>query len=252
MKKVNPIVSIFFHNYYGHDEEWMAFFSQELTLPFHLFYNGVSDSYNRLRQGSNLLKLKEQASTTYLNELIVRASTNKGKDIGGKLALMDAYLKLEAKSDYILLLHDKQSPYHANNEQWKKELFRIAEKEYQEKVIKIFRTNKQAGIVASANAIKNELDNEQKSNAYTDSALIKTLKENYNIHPPHLQYVAGTMFWVRAGIFEDFFKVYSPLLIRSQMEEGNVTDNEQPTYAHAWERLLCWLVTAQGYQIKGV
>ena len=241
------LVSIFFHNYYGNDQEWMNFFSRELTLPYYLFYNGVADSYYRLTQNREQVKTNGEG----LQHLYKRESTNKGKDIGGKLILMDAWLQAGIQSDYILLLHDKHSPYHSHSGSWKKDLFRIAEKEYQQTIIDLFN-DPQTGIVASKNAIRNEEDNEQKRNAYIDSPLIQSLKSKYQLQPPGLQYVAGTMFWVRASLFSAFFTQYAPLQIRSELEAGNITDIEGPTITHAWERLLCWIVTNKGYQIKGI
>jgi lipopolysaccharide biosynthesis protein len=246
-----PILSIFFHNYYGNDQEWLTFLKKEINLPFYLFYNGVAGSYYRLTQTATLTQAPEQHKESRLQQLVVKASTNKGKDIGGKLILMDAWLKLAAQSDYILLLHDKHSPYHSNSDRWKKDLFRIAENALLPRILELFQ-DPQTGIVASANAIRNEADNEQKSNFYINSPLITSLKEQYGITDPNLLYVAGTMFWVRAGLFKEFFSTYSPLAIRATLESGNITDTDAPTITHAWERLLCWIITNKGYQIKGV
>ncbi len=96
------------------------------------------------------------------------------------------------------------------------------------------------------------MDNEQKSNFYIDSPLIRSLKDKYHLQPPDLQFVAGTMFWVRASQFKDFFTQNPPLHIRSELEQGNVTDIDGATIAHSWERLLCWIVTTKGYQIRGI
>jgi lipopolysaccharide biosynthesis protein len=250
LKRTKSIISVFFHNYYGHDQEWASFFLHELKLPFHLFYNCVSDSFYRITQTGNIHTLYEQA--TFLQKLYVRDATNKGKDIGGKLLLMDAYLKSGIQSDYILLLHDKNSPYHSLGAQWKKDLFRIVQNEYIEKITSLFNNNPKTGIIASKNAIRNELDNELNSDAYIHSPLIQELKSKYQIQVSDLQFVAGTMFWVRAAIFENFFSTWSALNIRSELESGNIMDTEGPTRTHAWERLFCWLVTAKGYQIMGV
>jgi len=252
LENKTPILSVFFHNYYGNDREWMTYFNQELTLPYYLFYNCVADSWYRIIQKTPGSQEQEPVTGSNLQHLYKKESTNKGKDIGGKLVLMDAYLKMEVQSDYILLLHDKHSPYHTHSNQWKKDLFRIAEKTFQQKIIDHFNSDPQTGIVASQNAIRNELDNEQKRNAYIDSALIQSLKTKYNIQPTGLQYVAGTMFWVKASLFEDFFKQYPPLQIRSELDAGNITDIDGPTITHAWERLLCWIVTNKGYQIRGI
>lgn len=204
----------------------------------------MQDSFSGNNQVEKLIR-------AFPSQLYLRQSPNKGKDIGGKLLMMDAYLKLGVKSDYILLLHDKRSPYHHKSLQWQEELFRIAKKDLIPEVYSLFEHNSKIGIIASANNIRNEADNDQQRNAYTDSSFINALKHRYRIHPPGLQYVTGTMFWVRAELFEEFFTQYNPLIIRSELEDGNVTD-ESPTNAHAWERLLCWMVTAKGFQIKGI
>ena len=251
MKSQEPILTILFHNYYGGDQQWLSYFSGQFGRNCNLFYNCVSGSYPRLSQIDNFCNRSNDCSLNSGLNLIIKNSSNKGKDIGGKLVLMDAYLRLGIKSDYILLLHDKHSPYHNQSEQWQKQLFRIAQKEYYEEIIDLFDKDSQVGIVAAQNAIRNEADNDQNRDAYTSTEFIQSLKKEYNIYPPGLQYVAGTMFWIRASIFEDFFSIYSPLKIRSQMEEGNVLDDE-PTVTHAWERLLSWLVTSKGYKIKGI
>lgn len=241
-----PRYTILFHNYYGDDRNWISYFNSQATAAFDLFYNGVSGSYHRLKAYEDLKKFDGQI--TKLHAII---SPNKGKDIGGKLALLDAYLRSGQQSDYLLLLHDKRSPYQSSGASWREQLFRIAKKELQQQVFESFAHDPSVGIIASKNMIRNEADNEQQRDAYTDSEFISALKKKYAIEPPHLAYVAGTMFWVRASLFVNFFRRHAPLDIRSTLEDGNVTD-ENPTITHAWERLLCWIVTAQGYKIKGV
>jgi lipopolysaccharide biosynthesis protein len=244
--------SVFFHNYYGNDQDWISFLSHEFQEPFNLFYNCVADSYYRLRAPA--LSSASFATGNFPDQFTVsiKQSPNKGKDIGGKLVLMDAYLRMNDPTDYILLLHDKHSPYHPNGEKWKKDLLRIATREYQQQVFQAFRENTETGIVASENAIRNELNNDQKRNAYIDSPTIDALRKKYGIDSPDLQYVAGTMFWVRASLMEDFFNVHSPLYIRGELENGNIADDANPTITHAWERMLCWLITSRGYQIRGI
>lgn len=246
------MLSIFFHNYYGNDQQWITYFTSQFTLPFNLFYNCVSDAYNRVSQADGGSSSGLQEVLGDKGRLFLRNTPNKGKDIGGKLVLLDAYLRLGIRSDYLLFLHDKHSPYHSNSQQWQKDLFRIAQREYLDQVLRAFRSDPEVGIVASRNAIRNESDNDQGREAYTESGFIAALKDKYGIRPPGLQYAAGTMFWVKASLYEEFFASHSPLEIRATLEEGNVLDNDQPTHTHAWERLLSWLVTSQGYKIKGV
>ncbi len=166
--------------------------------------------------------------------------------------MMDAYLKSNFKSDYILVMHDKNSPYHTNSIQWNNDLLRIAENKLQDTIKTLFSNDSQIGIIASKNAIRNELHNNQKSSNYTNSPLIEDLLNRYKINPKSLEYVAGTMYWVRASIYETFFREFNPLQIRASLESGNIMDEDKPSHTHAWERLFSWMVTSEGYKIEGI
>lgn len=220
-------------------------------MPFYLFYNCVEGSWERVRQKEDPSLVFGQQAPSDIAAVHITSAPNKGKDIGGKLVMMDAYLRSGVKTDFILLLHDKQSPYHVHRARWRADLLRIVEPQYLKTILQAFDSDPHTGIVASENAISNEWDNERLSNVYTNSPFIESLKEAYGIKPPGLQYVAGTMFWVRASLFEEFFCNYAPLEIRQRLEPGNI-DDQAATHTHAWERLLCWLVTARGYRIKGI
>lgn len=203
---------------------------------------------------SSFTRLTNPNTNVFVNDtsnVLMRTSPNKGKDIGGKLVLMDAYLRISVKTDLLLLLHDKRSPYHSNSDQWQQQLLSIASPEVQQKALQMFGSDNKLGILAANGTVRNELHNTEGRQAYIDSDLIVKLKEQYNIHPPNLNYVAGTMFWVRESLFRKFFEQHPPLHIRASLENGNVTD-ETPTVTHAWERLFSWLVTAQGYKIETV
>jgi lipopolysaccharide biosynthesis protein len=60
------------------------------------------------------------------------------------------------------------------------------------------------------------------------------------------------MFWSRASSVITFFGRHSPLAVRATLEKGNVLDHQQGSMAHAWERMLSWVVLNQGLQIKGI
>lgn len=212
----------------------------------------MENSYHQNSIVLNSELVQDQPTDKDVHRLnVFRKITNKGKDIGGKLVLMDAYLRTDIKSDILLLIHDKRSPYHTNSSQWQQQLFNIASHNMQQKASQMFASDKKLGILAAKGTVRNELHNTERRKAYIDSDLILKLREQYNIHPPDLNYVAGTMFWVRESIYRQFFAQHSPLRIRATLEDGNVTD-ETPTITHAWERLLSWLVTAQGYKIETV
>ena len=252
LEVVKPILSVFFHNYYGNDSHWFDLFKKEIPVSFDLYYNAVAGSYYRIRESRGSHSKASTKGTTSHNPAYIREASNKGKDIGGKLVLMDAYLRNNASTDYIMLMHDKQSPYHSNSEQWTEDLSKISKKEYIREMLKVFQSDPKVGIVASKKVIRNEYDNDLANNAYISTPLIKSLQDKYNIHPRDLDYVAGTMFCVRSDIYREFFAKHPPLEIRSTLEEGNVLDDEGPTVTHCWERLLAWIVLSKGLKIHGI
>jgi hypothetical protein len=60
------------------------------------------------------------------------------------------------------------------------------------------------------------------------------------------------MFWARAAPLLQFFKKHPPLDIRKNLELGNVMDDKNGTLTHSWERMLSWVVSEQGFKLKGI
>lgn len=249
----SPVCSIFFHNYYGKHDEWIKFFSQNLTVPFNLFYNIVSNSpYNLSHEEMPASQLQETVTTGNLNQIIVRQSPNQGKDIGGKLILLDTYLRLGINTDLLVFFHDKKSPQEVQGFEWSQKLFRILKSDFITKALDLFNHNKDIAVVAAENSIQNEFDTELNALAGNNSQNIQQQQSRYLIDTPKYDYVAGTMFWARAKPYVDFFLENKPLTIREILEAGNVLDEKTGTYTHAWERLLTWIAFSRGYTIKGV
>ena len=193
----------------------------------------------------------ETLNKTFEDCLIIRAS-NVGKDIGGKLALVDLCLQMKEKSDYVIFLHDKKSPHSTLGETWRRKLFRIIESDKIAQIIGMFAKNKRTGIVASQEFIINEYNSFTKKFDCTSNELLKRLIAQYNLKNKKFDFVGGTMFWIRTNILEDFFSKFNPLKIRSTLENGNVLDHKQGTETHSWERMLSWIAIDQHYKIKGI
>lgn len=248
---MNSTVSIFFHNYYGQHREWINFFCEKLTMPFSLFYNIVGSSIYNLEDNYASLKELQDIKTQHLNKLIIRLSPNTGKDIGGKLVLMDAYLHLKQESEFIVFFHDKKSPHKVQNEEWQQRLFRILDPVFIQDALAFFKTNPRTGIVTAAANIQNEYVHPRQSFTSNNHFQLTKLKTEFGINITDYRYVAGTMFWARAAPLVAFFEKNSPLEIRRSLEPGNVMDEEEGTATHAWERILSWLIVNQGYSLKG-
>jgi lipopolysaccharide biosynthesis protein len=247
------ICSIFFHNYYGQHKKWIKFFLENINVSCNLFYNIVEDSiYNMVDDCRLSEKLSNMVSGSNINKIILRRSPNKGKDIGGKMILMDTYLRLQMESEYIIFLHDKMSPHKIQNQEWEKKLFRIIEPAFIKQGLSFFNANPQTGIIAAKEAVQNEYDYARKSFISNNRIQLSRLRSEFGINNTDYRYVAGTMFWARSLPLSSFFKKHAPLDIRKNLEAGNVMDESNGTNTHAWERMLSWLIIEQGYNVKGL
>ena len=242
-------ISILFHNYYGQDQEWASFIGKNIISDHVLYVNTVRDSYYRLKEDAAMSGEAAFLEKDTNRHIVWRQSGNVGKDIGGKLVLMDAFLRLQDKSEYLLLLHDKRSPYHVNRDMWASGLLSIAEKDGLTKALSSMEKDERIGMMTAENTITQEEGDDKYSR---ESSLVKGLLRNYQLNPPDLRFAAGAMFLVRASIYKDFFIKYSPLEIRGSLGESKVLDNEGPTIMHGWERMLSWIVTSAGYKLDSL
>jgi len=185
-------------------------------------------------------------------QAFVIVTPNKGRDIGGKLALVDFFIKTGQQSEYIVFLHDKKSPHSITGERWRLKLFSIIDTQKVETIIKEFKNNPRIGIIGARDFIKNEYDKKHKKFETTNSGKITELIAKYDLKLTDYTFIAGTMFWIRRAIIQKFFSVHSALECREMLEEGNFTDQYEGTYTHSWERILCWLANDQHSIIKGI
>jgi lipopolysaccharide biosynthesis protein len=185
-------------------------------------------------------------------DAVVISAPNQGKDIGGKLALIDTLLTMELNPELVIFLHDKRSPHALEGDRWRKSLFRIIDPGLVTKILDLFKKYPNVGIIGPSGLISNEYDSNTKQFLSENRLQLKKLMETFGIHTLDYRFVAGTMFWARFSILRSFFENNHALYCREFLEKGNIMDEEHGTFTHAWERLLCWIVTARKYEIKGI
>ncbi|MBS1603554.1 MAG: glycosyltransferase [Bacteroidetes bacterium] len=240
--------------------------SARVTIMTHIFYDTTWNEFkqklkNFENENTNLLfsisedclikeKIVEDIRRTF-NNAYALITSNVGKDVGGKMALIDLYLTLGLSSDYIILLHDKQSPQTLVGDSWRKNLLKILDRRNTPHILHLFENDQKIGVIGAKEHIINEWDNNTQKFRHNDD-LVKTYLKKYNIRLQHHEYISGTMYWMRASIIESFFKKNNPIELRSELEAGNVLDNHGSTIAHTWERMFCWLGANQGYKIHGI
>jgi lipopolysaccharide biosynthesis protein len=249
----------------------------KVTVLFHVFY---PDS---IRETTTLLRSLDSEETRYIfnvpfqqflihkkisaeikanfPDAIILNTPNKGKDIGGKLAMLNCYLHLNEKSDYLVFLHDKRSElaYTINykkidSEIWKKELFSIIHPDNISRVKKLFATGN-TGMITHSSHIYSKGEHGEYVIFGNNIMNLENLCSRFglsNISEKRTDFAGGTMFWIKSSIFEEFFSEHSPLEIRAMLEEGSFTDRYTGTYSHAMERIFSWIVTSKGYSIGGI
>jgi lipopolysaccharide biosynthesis protein len=231
---------LYYHDSYG-----------DLKNYFLNFKNINSTLLFSVSRNQNSQSLIDSITKDFPNSYIIE-TTNIGKDIGGKLALIDLCIKLDIAADYFVLLHDKRSPHTSLGETWRKKLFRVVEPANIVRITELFEKNKKIGIIAAAEFVANEYNKRNDNFECSNNQLLKRLIAAYNFNHIDYDFVGGTMFWVRGDIINTFFKKYNALKIRATLEKGNVLDNENGTYTHSWERMLSWIAGNQGYFIQGI
>ena len=245
IKKDGPAIDVICHVYYVSSAyNFIIELSKLKTYNCRFLFNLSPQLYSAPYFVEILLQCFE-------NSVIIKTS-NIGKDIGGKLALIDLCMQLKDKSDYTILLHDKQSPHTSLGEKWRKKLFRIIEEDKIPMIIEMFEQDRQTGIIATSEFIINEYNQQTRKFECTSDQKLQELIQQYKFENINFDFVGGTMFWIRTVLLKDFFLQNDPLNIRSALEKGNVLDNEHGTNAHAWERMLSWIATARNYKIRGV
>jgi lipopolysaccharide biosynthesis protein len=161
-------------------------------------------------------------------------------------------IELKMHFDLYILLHDKQSPHSSLGTAWRNKLFRIIRPDKIKEILQLFDENKKLGIVSSKEFIINEYNNKLEVFDSTNNIILKRLLKQYELSPRSYDFIGGTMYWIRAEIFNSFFERYAPLTIRASLETGNVMDHEQGTVTHSWERILSWIALDKGFYIKGI
>ena len=182
---------------------------------------------------------------------IVLKTSNKGKDIGGKLVGMAYYLNYCPRTAYVAFLHDKVSPQTINAGLWFDQLYSIFEEGALQNNEALFRQKPSVGLIGAKAFLINEWVPEAGIFKTTNDTILWKLIAQYDLSSKTYNYIGGTMFLARSEPFVRFFSRHSPLDIRSGLEKGNVLDLEHGTVTHSWERLLCFIVQSQGYTVAG-
>jgi lipopolysaccharide biosynthesis protein len=190
--------------------------------------------------------------TDHFDGAVILHTPDQGRDIGGKLAAVDVFLKCGFQSAYSLVIHDKNSPHTPTGRDWGNSLLRIIEPEILPKVFSKFSDDPDTGIITSSHFIKTEFDPDKNGFTATSSNNLLRYIEEYDLTISDHYFAAGTIFWIRTEILTRFFAKYPPMSVRRGLERGNALDFTRGTNIHAWERLFSFITDSLGYKTTGI
>lgn len=236
---------ILLHMYYFDLWEEISIKLKNCGFSFNLYVNIVN------KKGSQ--ELKEKILEIFPNAKIV-ISENKGMDIGGKLILLDAWLKNDKKEDFLIFLHDKKSLHSYSSEEdgkkWRRDLFEILSPSNNEIILNAFK-NEKIGIVANKKWIRTSEHLHELYSSIQVGMDYYYKKFNLKTQISNMSFVGGTMFFSRASIYRDFFSNINCLEVRKELET-TFTELDFNTKTHAMERILCFIAVEKGYEVKGI
>jgi hypothetical protein len=188
-----------------------------------------------------------------LKESKIFSFPNKGRDIGAKFFLLNVAFNLSVSADNIIILHDKKSPHLPNSNEWSKNLLSVVDEKYFPEISTAL-SEPNVGIIASNKYIEDEWDELRDTFRSKNAPIINKILKEIKLKTTDYSFVAGNMFLVKYSIIKSFFTTRNiePLDIIETLEENNALDFNNATRIHSWERIMCWIVTSQGYKIYGL
>ncbi len=168
-------------------------------------------------------------------------SENRGMDIGGTLKLFQHVrsLKIRYKYKYILKIHSKSCA------RWRREMCQpiLGSPSRVKEIVNLFENNQDIGLIGSMSYFR-----DIEKDRYKD--MVKEICKEYDFDPKGC-FLAGTIFWVRYGIFDNLFSQIDVDKIFEEFEKGYMSDEDELTPVHAWERIFGLIVNHEGFDYWG-
>lgn len=240
-------IAVLMHLFYQDLWSELAGYVANLRLPYDLYVN--------LAEGNPRTPLLTRTIQNRFSGARVLATENRGRDIGGFLRLIAAVLASGEKYDSVILMHSKktihQPPHHGLY--WRTSLLRsiLGWPDRATEVALTFVKDPDLGMVGSQDWLFND-ENRPDLSSQQNRKYIDEYCRRLELHTNRSDFIAGTMFWARAEPFLGVFARHDPLAMAAELEPGDHRDDGRPTRTHALERVFGYIVTAQGYTIRGL
>lgn len=213
-------------------------------LYHHNLWDEISSSISKIHDNKRIyVNLANDTPSDNITSLIknkfpnakVFVNNNQGKDIGGNLRLLDKWLEDGSKPDELLIFcHSKN-----RDAGWRRELLQPLFSNY---TPYLFKKNPNIGMIGNKRWHFHR-------NHDVNSGIYNNYCKRFGFNDFSMEFIAGTMFCVRASIFERFFLKFNPRQLADELEFGNVGE---PSKTHSWERLYGAIVKQSSHMIKPV
>jgi lipopolysaccharide biosynthesis protein len=87
---------------------------------------------------------------------------------------------------------------------------------------------------------------------YTNRHIVNQYAKKFKLNLYNMEFVAGTIFWVKGDIWEKFFKTINIDLEYSKFCNGSFTDSKRGTYTHSMERIFGAIIKSNKLKIIGI
>ena len=233
-------IAVHLHLFYLEQLDDLLVRLQNLTdYPYDLFVTMVDDNAEA-----------KQKILTFKSDAKIWIVPNLGYDVG---PFIDFLHKINLDEyDYIIKIHTKRAKsgsycifnrHRFDMKTWRAMLLdAVISKSAVANNLRLLAQNDKIGMVGSDFILTDEKCVYQNVTLQIETEMVKIGMEI----PKDKHFVAGTMFWARA-------KLLKPLLVYKiedfAVSEGQIHDG---TLAHVIERMFGLVITAQGYQVRGV
>lgn len=213
-------------------------------LYHHNLWEEMSNSMTRIQGDKRIyVNLTDNLPTDKITSLIkakfplakILVSSNQGKDIGGNLRLIDKWMEDGPFPDELLILcHSKN-----RNHNWRVELLQPLFSNY---IPYLFRNDSRIGMAGHNKWLYHRTHD-------VNSGIYNNYCKRFGFGDYNMDFIAGTMFCVRASIFEKFFSKFNARQLANELEFGDVGE---PSKTHSWERLYGSIIKHSSHIIKPI
>ncbi|WP_256852367.1 rhamnan synthesis F family protein [Pantoea sp. Fr+CA_20] len=223
-------VAVIMHIFYPEIAREIYHYIERIPYDFDIFITVPEESYIPV-----LIDLFMGLSCS----IHIAVSENKGRDVYPFIKIMQSFDF--RKYSMVLKLHTKKSKYSELGDAWRRNIFSgLLPPSAELNSLRLKFLNDKIGIVAP---LKDYLSNDDYWGANKERVFLYAQRLGLDEEEIDLFFVGGTMFWFRPD------SLYPVIDLISDTDFEEELNQQDGTFAHAFERLTCLSALSQGYKV---